>query len=179
MNIFYLDHDPRENARMHCDQHVRKMMLEYAQIMSTVINAVGKSNREGRDKLYKPTHKDHPSVRWAMETLAHYDYLYLLWVNLHDEYLYRFGKKHKSYVELNYILADSPFNYTNIEFSFTSPPQVMPEEYQDPVSTVAAYRRYYIHEKSRFATWTKRPVPGWYLGGMIQYGYRLPHQIRT
>jgi len=35
MNIFYLDRDPRICAEMHLDKHVVKMIIEYAQLMST------------------------------------------------------------------------------------------------------------------------------------------------
>ena len=35
MNIFYLDPNPRICAEMHLDKHVVKMIIEYAQLMST------------------------------------------------------------------------------------------------------------------------------------------------
>ena len=35
MNIFYLDNDPVKCAEMHCDKHIVKMIIEYAQLMST------------------------------------------------------------------------------------------------------------------------------------------------
>ena len=35
MNIFYLHSDPALAAEMHCDKHVVKMILEYAQMLST------------------------------------------------------------------------------------------------------------------------------------------------
>jgi hypothetical protein len=35
MNIFYLDNNTKQAARWHCDDHVRKMMVEYAQLLST------------------------------------------------------------------------------------------------------------------------------------------------
>jgi hypothetical protein len=35
MNIFVLQKDPRTAAVEHCDQHVRKMIIEYAQMLST------------------------------------------------------------------------------------------------------------------------------------------------
>ena len=35
MNIFYLDKRPDDAAEMHCDKHVCKMLIEYAQLMST------------------------------------------------------------------------------------------------------------------------------------------------
>ena len=35
MNIFYLNRDPIKCALQHCDKHVVKMIIEYAQLMST------------------------------------------------------------------------------------------------------------------------------------------------
>ena len=35
MNIFYLDHDPTKCAMYHVDKHVVKMIVEYAQLLST------------------------------------------------------------------------------------------------------------------------------------------------
>ena len=35
MNIFYLHEKPEVCAKMHCDKHVVKMIIEYAQMLST------------------------------------------------------------------------------------------------------------------------------------------------
>jgi hypothetical protein len=35
MNIFYLSNDPADCAKQHCDAHIRKMIVEYAQMLST------------------------------------------------------------------------------------------------------------------------------------------------
>ena len=35
MNIFYLNNDPKVCAQMHNDSHCSKMIIEYAQLMST------------------------------------------------------------------------------------------------------------------------------------------------
>ena len=35
MNIFYLHKEPEVSARLHCDKHVVKMIIEYAQMLST------------------------------------------------------------------------------------------------------------------------------------------------
>ena len=35
MNIFYLDKNFQVNAKLHCDKHVVKMIVEYAQLLST------------------------------------------------------------------------------------------------------------------------------------------------
>lgn len=49
MNIFYLDENPSIAAAMHCDKHVVKMIVEYAQLMSTAHHIHG-TNVEG---MYK------------------------------------------------------------------------------------------------------------------------------
>ena len=35
MNIFYLHEEPEIAAELHCDKHVVKMIIEYAQLLST------------------------------------------------------------------------------------------------------------------------------------------------
>ena len=35
MNIFYLNEDPVVSSHLHCDKHVVKMVIEYAQMLST------------------------------------------------------------------------------------------------------------------------------------------------
>ena len=35
MNIFYLNNDPKVCAELHVDKHVVKMIVEYAQLLST------------------------------------------------------------------------------------------------------------------------------------------------
>ena len=69
MNIFYLDPDPEVAVRYHCDQHVWKMPLEYVQILCTALH------RYGLEAPYKPTHAKHPSVLWAGDNLAQWQWL--------------------------------------------------------------------------------------------------------
>lgn len=49
MNIFWLDNDLRQCAIAHCDKHVVKMCVEYAQILSTV------SRQAGLEQGYRDT----------------------------------------------------------------------------------------------------------------------------
>ena len=35
MNLFYLHKNPKVSATLHCDKHVVKMIIEYAQMLST------------------------------------------------------------------------------------------------------------------------------------------------
>ena len=85
MNIFVLDLDPRRCARYHCDFHVGKMITETAQILSTVLG-----------EPYKPTHTNHPCVRWVESGIDNVAWLLALGEALGDEFKYRRGKLHAS-----------------------------------------------------------------------------------
>ena len=47
MNLFYLSKDPTECATLHCDKHVVKMIIEYAQLMSTAHRMLDGEEYEG------------------------------------------------------------------------------------------------------------------------------------
>jgi hypothetical protein len=100
MNIFYLDENYETAAKQHLDKHVVKMIIEYAQLMSTahrVIDgtqwydktAAGRRiarwehpNSEQDQILYKASHINHPSGIWARESFSNYMWLYSLWEEL-------------------------------------------------------------------------------------------------
>ena len=48
MNIFYLDNHTHRCAKQHCDKHVVKMIIEYAQLMSTAHRVLDGDPYEGR-----------------------------------------------------------------------------------------------------------------------------------
>ena len=51
---------------------------------------------------------------------------------------------------------------------FTEPPQAMPEHCRVEGDAVAAYRTYYIVEKSHFAVWRHSETPPWYIAGDVR-----------
>ena len=69
MNIFTLSPPaeipglpcPSLSARMHCDQHLHKMILESAQMLSTAMHHLGIQS----DWLYKPSYPKHPCTIWV------------------------------------------------------------------------------------------------------------------
>lgn len=63
MNIFYLHPNPVIAASMHCDQHLHKMILESAQLLSSTVWARVPSII--RTELYKQTHENHPCTEWC------------------------------------------------------------------------------------------------------------------
>ena len=108
MNVFYLDHDPKTCATYHNDKHCVKMILEYAQLMSTAHRIL--DGEDVNPLIYKATHKNHPSAIWARTNGSNYEWLYELFVDLSDEYSYRYGKLHLSYTKLSGILSNAPKN---------------------------------------------------------------------
>lgn len=145
MNIFVLSRDPLEAARMQCDKHVVKMIIETAQMLCTV--GVGQ---------YKKTHINHPCTVWASKSLSNFNWLKIHGLELCREYTYRYGKIHKSEdVIISTLPADDMADVGLTPFALA-----MPEEFKcdDPVE---AYRLYY-HTKRHFAKWTKRGVPAWW-----------------
>jgi len=178
MNVFYLHEDPKTCAEMHIDKHCVKMIIEYAQLMSTAHRVLDGLEYEGRTKngrkikrflatdiareltLYKVCHINHPSAIWARASAKNYNWLYEMWSHLCDEFTYRYGKIHLSDSKLRKMLKDAP---TNIPFNeFTEPTQAMPDDVKVIGDSITAYRQYYIKHKKGFATWKKDRQPEWY-----------------
>ena len=185
MNIFYLDHNPVEAARSHLDKHVVKMILEYAQLLSTahrVLDGVltvglSKSGRkrkqyvlnDQRDQvLYSATHINHPSAVWVRQNKANYDFLYALFVSTCDEYTYRYGKTHLTDSKLREALHEFPKNiYSDDKLHvWHGPTPAMPDECKITGDHLASYRKYYIDKKADMAMWTNREPPEWFINGI-------------
>lgn len=64
MNIFALYPSPQESARAHCDQHLHKMILESAQMVSTAFQMNGIYS----SWMYKSAYQNHPCTIWAART---------------------------------------------------------------------------------------------------------------
>jgi len=86
MNIFILDEDPSAAAKMHCDKHVVKMILETAQMLSTAHRLVDGDEYADRVGLYKAAYPNHPCTVWVREYAGAYLWSYYLLKNLSQEY---------------------------------------------------------------------------------------------
>ena len=186
MNIFYLDKDPIEAAKQSCDKHVVKMIVESAQMLSTAHrmidgNLYTDKTKTGRKikrwkhpnpnmekTLYKACHTGHPSTVWVMESAYNYHWLYKHMMALNTEFKMRYGHilDHKTIQLLEGALMYPPRNIS-LNTIATDPPPAMPEYCKIKGDSVASYKKYYIYEKQRFATW-KSPstVPAWYIDGV-------------
>jgi len=148
MNIFYLDHDAIKSARAMTDKHVVKMIVETAQLLSTAHHVLDGTNALPK-RIYKPTHRNHPSAVWVRETIGNY-----IWTRNHlwallDEYAQRYNKKPNDHATYNVAMnlkyppmnIKNDFNMTPIKLAITDTKHHVKND------GVASYRNYYMAEK--------------------------------
>ncbi len=158
MNIFVLDTEPSVAARYHSDVHLRAMIKESAQMMSTT------------HRLYKPdapvykiTHVNHRCVRWVRQSVTNYEWLYDLFHYMHIEYVARFNKPHLSYTLLHEYLKEPPEYLDDI--GLTTFAQAMPIMYRQP-DVVQAYRNFYC-TKLHFCHWSPPGYKPWWVADYL------------
>jgi hypothetical protein len=158
MNIFVLDSSPKIAAKYHNDFHVRKMILETAQILSTALRINGAEDLN----LYNRTHIHHPCVIACTKSKDMFLWALELGLELTNEYIYRFEKSHKSskVIDMIYIRDFSSWIPSgSVDF-----PLAMPETYKCS-DVVKSYRSYYAAEKrfmkngKKMDVYTKREIP--------------------
>ena len=137
MNIFYLDENPKLAATMLCDQHIRKMQIESAQMCCTA------HWETGGTAPYKRAHKNHPSTIWTRQSIQHYIWLVEHGLEICREFTKRYGKRHKTQDVLEWLLINHP---SIPDTDFIPPPQCMPDEYREE-DTIKAYKNFYILDK--------------------------------
>lgn len=174
MNIFYLDPNTTKCAEYHVDRHCVKMIVEYAQLLSTahrVLDGVeyvdtssGRKIKRWKlggsyeDILYKATHINHPSAIWVRNSYDNYMWLRSLLYKLTKEYTYRYGKVHKvMHSGLYEALSYAPINIKLGKF--TEPTPAMPEEYIVSGDSIESYKNYYNGSKQHLHNWKLRPIP--------------------
>jgi len=160
MNIFYVERDPEKAARALADKHVVKMVLETAQLLSTAHRVLdGPTLPDGREQmLYKATHINHPSSKWVRESNNNYNWLFVHFHALLDEYTYRYEKTHACEKMLPYLQllpVKIPIG------PLTPPPCAMDEQYRISEDALENYRNYYKHGKKHLHSWKNRQPPAW------------------
>jgi hypothetical protein len=182
MNIFYLDRNPQKCAEMHVDKHCVKMILEYAQLLSTAHRVLDGTQSVGLSKtgrkqtryvlpddresiLYSATHLNHPSAVWCRQSAANYMWLAELLEQCCIEYSYRYGKVHK--VEASGLMQTLKNNFPkNIsDKPFTEPTPAMPDECKVSGNSLKSYHNYYAMNKQHLWSWSgkinSRKIPSW------------------
>jgi hypothetical protein len=164
MNIFFLSLVPKECARMYCDQHVIKILLEITQMLYTAWHILGvpdnwhpprsKSGKRG----YVRAHENHPMCMWVRYSRTTYCFAARLGMELAAEYNSRFGKCHACTKHILWLSTHVPSVFSSSKSSTAyygkyNIPQCMPPVHHQP-DPVLAYRSYY--KTKTFARWTEK-----------------------
>lgn len=165
MNIFFLDKCSQKSAQALHNIHLRKMIVETGQLLSSV-HAVYPGQNPPK-VLYKisKSQANHPCAQWARANYANYVDLLGYMHDLLVEYEYRFEKSHKSQLLWDSLKTGNDPDLKKFK-NVTQIPLCMPDKYKsnDPIQS---YRDYYINEKTtdKNGKWmmyyTKREPPTW------------------
>lgn len=162
MNIFVLDLDPVIAASYHCDQHLHKMILESAQMLST---AAHKHFPHIREHIYKPAYEKHPCTIWVSESYSHMVWVCTLANSLEEIRLSSGNNRHSSMdvIDAVYSNVADPYALAPLEFAEAMYPHI---KIRQDLSTVEKYQLYYRKkhtqwalDKGRGMTYKDRPVP--------------------
>lgn len=161
MQLFILDQNPERAAEMLCDSHLRKMCLETAQILSSVLYRQG---RAVPSELPKPYNPNHPVIR-AIDTPEKIYWVIRYNMSLHREYFRRFGKTHAYYSfcrKYRKLFSCIPLILRKEDLTFARDFKDFSIEESE---LVLAYRSYYRYKKTKLRSWhyTKTPEPDWLL----------------
>lgn len=182
MNLFILDTDPVKAAQLQCNRHIVKMVVESAQMLSTTHRMLDGIETRGPSKsgktnskkwihpdptldqiLYKAVHIHHPCTVWTMQSNENYNWHWIHFAALCDEFTYRYGKVHSTDALLRDVLKQTP---RNIPIgSLTPQPLAMKSnpECMNPNDVVGSYRAFYQTKQARFKMeWKNRTIPEWF-----------------
>lgn len=159
MQLFILDREPTVAVQCLSDCHVRKMCLETAQILSSVMCLNHYDSLEDMPKPYNPKH---PVIQ-AIKTPSQINWVLHYNDALQEEYEYRFGKEHAYWG----IRFDYNVMYNLYPFPSVKSPEGLARDFKDfttdKTDIVEAHRDYYRHKKTIIKNWayTNRKEPGW------------------
>jgi len=196
MNLFYLDENLDACAEAHVDKHIVKMPLEAAQLLCTAIwvdsvigfvpRALNKEETRELNSLksnikslpmeerpltpYLPMMYNHPCTIWTRSSLDNFEWVHCYANALNDEYYYRYGRQHKSVVEVINRLPE-PKNMPRL--GMTEFLLAMPDELKMEGDPIQSYRDYYHLDKATFAKWSHRPKSHWWNEDYADYDKRI------
>ncbi len=154
MNIFYTNQDPVVAANEHCLIHQNKMIVEYAQLLSTAHNVLdGELAIRG---VYKKTHVNHPSAVWCRSSDWAYEWVLDCALELCKLYTTRTSKIHKTESVLN-ILKTLPSNIQNKDWQ--DPPVAAPDKFKALAVFDGVCKAYQEYLKDKFVEWCQRDKP--------------------
>jgi len=180
MNLFILDADPIYAAVFNQDLHVKKIIIEGAQMLA---NAYDRNRLAQIDvpRTDKGTPRvgglpNHPMSKWVRENSANFAWTLRHIQALCEEYTYRFGARHYTEGFIDWVANNMPSLPDNPQ---TIQPQCFAQSFPEcivPGDPVKGYHNYYNKAKQFFvygknsktprrvfANWTKRKTPYFFI----------------
>ena len=164
MNIFAFHKCAESAAEDHCNRHVVKMTIEYAQLLSTALYLCGANDA----RLYKPTHQHGRFVAWTMQSGANFLWLRDLWRATAQQYTLRYVRTHATYERMD---GGGVFlqHYLRLPHGKLTPPPLGMDKFPQCVvnggktwdDVAASNRNYFNLTKQHIAKW-KFHTPSWY-----------------
>ena len=157
MNIFITDECPTVCATALCDQHIRSQIGETARILTTALYRHGITG----PLFGKPYNPNGRFAKWAADDWNHFMWLSFHGMALVEEHDHRFGKVHKSSLE---IIAAGQLGYLMIEAPPEIPvhwPRCEAARKHDDLDVFDAYEEVL---RTKYESWAKkggRAVPRW------------------
>ena len=161
MNVFYTNKCPIEAAYDHNKVHQVKMIVEYAQLLSTAHSEI-----DGNIVGYKPTHRNHPSAVWLRQSVHHYHWVLTCAMTLCKLYTESTGKVHASQSVLEQLSTPPKGIGMGV---FKEPPVAAPDAFKAIAifqSATVAYQKYLV---SKFEEWKQREKPM-----RVEWSHRVP-----
>lgn len=167
MNIFVLDTNPIIAASYHCDQHLHKMILESAQMLST---AAHKFFPHLKGHIYAPAYENHPCTVWVSECFANMVWVCDLANHLDNIRQANGNTRHSSMDVIQAILDNLSYEQVSYDYqrSITHFAEAMYPHIRvrSDLTTVQKYQLYYQKKHTQWLltgkrgmTYKNRPVP--------------------
>lgn len=178
MNIFALHPDPAIAASMHCDQHLHKMILESAQMLST---AMWHWWPDSRPFIYKPAYEKHPCTQWVCASKSNAWWITSLMFQLNEIRLDTGAQVDHSSLEISNVFHHYVDAYEEVniptsahQFIFAGPDQF---RLRPDLNIHRKYQQYYIQ---KFHLWLDKRQPMSYKGRplpefLLPYKDSIPH----
>lgn len=154
MNIFFTSTDPVECARSLDDKRLVKMPVESVQMLSSAIY------RHGGVPVYRVAWTKHPCTIWSGDSRENFEWHLELLKAMNDEFSYRYGKDHGSFLAGYRALKDQAILVPEIARSRFVNCSLFKEE----PDVIKAYRMTMIQKwknDKRPPRWTNRDMPQW------------------
>lgn len=172
MNIFVLSPNPVEAAHFHCDQHLHKMILESAQMLSTAAHC---NFPKLKRHIYKPAYENHPCTIWTSQSVANMVWLCSL-ANSLDNIRQASGSNRHAAMDviqaindyLSYEILEAEYNSVCTPFAEAMYPHI---KCRTDLTTVQKYRLYYQKKHAQWALDKGR--------GMTYKGRLVPEFMKT